>query len=99
MAPPHAPKVDLVIVFRSATSSSSGRYVTKQQIREEADSASKEYERLLSSLRDAGLKATGRRGQKTGQILVLVWCPLPKLVRMVQRERYASYLHLTRYDL
>jgi len=48
---------------------------------------------MLGTLRGAGLHAAGRRGQKHGQILVLVWVPDAKIVRMVQRERHSDFLH------
>lgn len=91
MAPPNSPKVDLVLVFRS---SSPHKTLSKQEIRDEADAAEAEYSRLLATLKDAGLQATGRRGQKNGQVLVLVWSPMAKLVRMIQRERCVA-LHWT----
>lgn len=90
MAPPNSPKVDLVIVFRS---SSPHTTLSKQEVRDEAQGAEAEYVKLLATFKDAGLKATGRRGQKNGQILILVWSPMAKLVRIVQRERCVSIVY------
>lgn len=81
------PKVDLVLVFRSGLAHSNSKYTTKQEIKENAEASQAEYERLLSKLKGAGLHATGRRGQKNGQVLVLIWAPSSKVVRLIQRER------------
>lgn len=83
------PKVDLVLVFRSGLLQPTSKYTSKQEIKENALAAQAEYERLLSKLKGAGLHATGRRGQKNGQLLVLIWAPSSKIARMVQRERCA----------
>ena len=78
------PDVDLVIAFRTTRNVS----LSKQQTREEARKAEQQYNRLLSSLSYAGLKAVGRRGKQLGHILVFVACP-PKLVGdLVKRERW-----------
>lgn len=82
MAPPGAPHVDLIIVF-NATS----KGFSKQEIRDNAGAAEAEYSRLLSVLKESGLKATGRRGEKFGQLLVFVWSPNSKLAHLVFRER------------
>lgn len=63
------PNVDLVIVFQTPTSS-----LSKQQIREEVGAAEERYTLLLETLRKGGLRAVGRRGEKEGEILVLVSC-------------------------
>lgn len=86
------PKVDLVLVFRSGLLQPSSKYTSKQEIKENALAAQSEYEKLLSKLQAAGFHATGRRGQKNGQLLVLIWAPSSKVVRMVQRERCASVI-------
>ncbi|KLO19131.1 DUF590-domain-containing protein [Schizopora paradoxa] len=86
------PKVDLVLVFRSGLLHQTSKYTSKQEIKENALDAQAEYERLLSKLQGAGLHATGRRGQKTGQLLVLIWAPSSKVARIVQRERHSDFL-------
>ena len=90
MAPPNTPQADLVLVFRSAPASAS-KYLSKQAMRENAAEAEAEYSRLLATLKDAGFKATGRRGQKNGQIIVLLWTPTERLSKMVQRERCVRF--------
>ena len=79
MAPP---AVDLAFVFQAKTS-----LVPKQQAREEAQTAAAEYSRLLDTLRNAGLKAVGKKGDGKDEIIVLVSCPWPRLVQLVERER------------
>ncbi|KAI5124246.1 hypothetical protein M0805_005095 [Coniferiporia weirii] len=92
-APDTTPQVDLILVFRSAPQPlSSSKYVSKREVREGAAAAEAEYTRLLETLRGAGLRACGKRGQKNGQLLVFVQAPAPKLVRLVQRERYQDFL-------
>lgn len=90
MAPPNTPQVDLVLVFRSAPAVAS-KYLSKQATRDNAAEAEAEYSRLLATLKEAGFQATGRRGQKNGQIIVLLWTPSSRLSKMVQRERRAPY--------
>lgn len=90
MAPPNAPKVDLTIVFRAGSKS-----LSKQEARDNALAAEAEYAQLITALKDGGLKATGRRGEKSGQLLVLIWAPSPKLMALVQRERYVGFLIAT----
>lgn len=79
---PMAPKVDLAVVFRAASNS-----LLKASIREDAQQAEQQYTKLISTLKDAGLYAVGRRGAKQDQVVVLVWCPPEKLAGLVQRER------------
>ena len=88
-SPNIVPKVDIILVFRASNAT-----LSKQEAREDADAAEKEYTLLLNTLRDAGLRATGKRGQKNGQILVFVWASSMKLAKLVQRERYVSQLTL-----
>ncbi|KAL5513194.1 hypothetical protein ACEPAH_3592 [Sanghuangporus vaninii] len=89
MAPPPAnvPKVDVILVFRASSTT-----LSKQEAREDAEEAEKEYALLLKTLRGAGLRATGKRGQKSGQVLVFVWASSTKLAKLVQRERYSDFL-------
>ena len=78
-----APQVDLVLVFRS----SPGKVLSKPQARENARQATQQYTRLLDVLKQGGLRAVGKRGERDGQLLVLVSCPRSTLVRLAQRER------------
>jgi uncharacterized protein YllA (UPF0747 family) len=89
MAPANTPLVDLIVVFRSSEPpvTKISASATKQLVSENAQAAEAEYTRLLSKLRDAGFKATGRRGGKNGQVLVLVWAPWETLKGMVVKER------------
>ncbi len=57
------PPIDLVIVFNS-----------KAPNKEAAQEASREYEHLLSKLKDAGLWAAGKKGARQGQVLIAVYC-------------------------
>lgn len=94
MAPANTPLVDLILVFRSSEPQPTAAFAklsasaTKQLVAENAQAAEEEYKRLLTSLREAGLHATGRRGGKNGQVLVLVWAPWETLRQMVVKERY-----------
>ncbi|KAG2111424.1 calcium-activated chloride channel-domain-containing protein [Suillus cothurnatus] len=67
--PPH---VDVVIVFRAIEKGSS---FSKEQARQNAFKAEKQYSKLINTLTRAGLKAVGRRGESQGQLLVMVTCP------------------------
>ena len=78
-----APKVDLVLVFRSA----SGKIEPKALARQNARQASEQYGKLLQALKSGGLLAVGKRGERDGQLLVLVQCPSTLLKRLAQRER------------
>jgi anoctamin-10 len=75
------PHVDLVIVFRG-----SSKAVFKQQVLDEARKAEGQYSRLIKTLKAAGLRAVGRRGEKQGHLLVFVSCPQSRLSNIVQRE-------------
>ncbi|KAI0761839.1 DUF590-domain-containing protein [Trametes elegans] len=83
-----APQVDLVLLFRS----SPGKVLSKPQARENARQAAQQYTRLLEILKNGRLHAVGKRGEKEGQLLVLVHCPESTLTRLVQRERYSDFL-------
>lgn len=78
-----APKVDLVVVFRS----SSGKVVPKALARQNAAQASEQYAKLLQTLKRGGLQAVGKRGERDGQLLVLVASPPALVKRLAQRER------------
>lgn len=76
------PDVDLVIAFR-ALSPASSKHPTKEDIRK----AKQQYQKLIKTLADVGLKAVGRRGESVGHILVFITCP-PKLIEeLVRGER------------
>ena len=47
----------------------------------------KELYDVLDVLKQGGLRAVGKRGERDGQLLVLVSCPRSTLVRLAQRER------------
>ena len=59
----------------------------KAQGRQVAAKAEQQYKKLLDVLRVGGLTAVGKRGEREGQILVLISCPAPLLKRLAQRER------------
>jgi hypothetical protein len=77
------PDVDLIITFRTSKKTSS----SKQQTREDARKAEQEYKRLTETLRYAGLKSVGRRGESLGHLLVFVICPSVLVEELVKRER------------
>lgn len=76
-------EVDLVFVFRS----SAGKVLTKPQARENTKQAAEQYNRLLTVLKKGGLHAVGKRGERDGQLLVLVRCPQGTLTQLARRER------------
>ncbi|KAI0076569.1 DUF590-domain-containing protein [Panus rudis PR-1116 ss-1] len=83
-----APSVDLVVVFRASV----GKTYSKAQARQNAQQAEQQYTRLLDTLKKGGLRAVGKRGEREGQLLVLVSCPEPVLNRLARRERYTDFL-------
>ncbi|EJD07576.1 DUF590-domain-containing protein [Fomitiporia mediterranea MF3/22] len=91
-SPSNSPKVDLILVFRASNTNSSYKPLSKQETREDAQASETEYTRLLETLRNAGLRASGKRGQKNGQLLIFVWSPATRLAKLVQRERYSDFL-------
>ncbi|KAG8991194.1 hypothetical protein FRB94_012697 [Tulasnella sp. JGI-2019a] len=76
------PAVDLVIVFNASAKS-----------KPEALEAEKEYSQLLSTLKNGGLKAVGRRGNKDGQVLIFVSASDELLAEVVQRDRYRDFIN------
>ncbi|KAI0759326.1 DUF590-domain-containing protein [Irpex lacteus] len=84
------PKVDLVLVFRSSTGNS--QVQPKALARQNARQATEQYTRLLQALKRGGLQAVGKRGERDGQLLVLVSCPSVLLKRLAQRERHSDFL-------
>ena len=85
---PHTPKVDLILVFRASGPGPQQTSNLKDDVRTDAQEAETEYTRLLDTIRRAGLRASGKRGQKNGQVLVFLWAPARKLARLVKRERF-----------
>jgi anoctamin-10 len=79
--PPH---VDVVIVFRAIQK---GVSFSKEQIRQNAVKAERQYSKLIGALTRAGLKAVGRRGESQGQLLVMVTCPQNVLAHLIHCER------------
>lgn len=80
------PQVDLVLVFRAAAANGS-KVQPKSLARQNARQASEQYARLLAALARGGLHAVGKRGERDGQLLVLVACPAALLRKLVRRER------------
>ena len=97
MTVPSTPHVDLVVVFRA--SPATRIFLSKHAAREDAAAAEAEYTRLLATLRNAGLMAAGRRGQKNGQILILVHAPMDKLAKLAKMERYVFVIEHVIYKL
>lgn len=62
--------------------------MSRPQARENTRQAAQQYTRLLEVLKSGHLQVVGKRGEKEGQLLVLVQCPEDTLKRLVQRERY-----------
>ena len=85
-----APKVDLVLVFRSSTGNT--QVQPKVLARKNARQASEQYAKLLQALKQGGLQAVGKRGERDGQLLVFVSCPSVLLKRLAQRERYVVFI-------
>ena len=77
--PPH---VDLVILFSAGVVS-----VNKAQVKENTREAEEQYTRLLNLLKTSGLQAVGKRGEKLGDLMILVKCPQQKLNVLARAER------------
>lgn len=82
-----SPAVDLVLVFKGTS-----RSLSKTKALEDAQNAEADYTRLIQTLTAAGLKATGRRGQRQGQLLVIIWATPHKVAQLVQKERHSDFL-------
>src|SRR6266849_7814172 len=54
--------IDLVLVFKAASPSPAPHF-SKQRARQDVQDAEDQYTRLLTTLRNAGLHAVGRRGE------------------------------------
>ena len=76
------PCVDLAILLSARVSS-----VDKAQVKEDIQKAEEQYMRLLDLLRTSGLHAVGKRGEKPGDLMVLVGCSLQMLDRLARAER------------
>ncbi|KAJ7599368.1 calcium-activated chloride channel-domain-containing protein [Mycena floridula] len=80
--------VDLVITFRASHKIT----LSKQQTREDAQKAEKQYSHLLEILSYAGLQCVGRRGESLGHLLIFIKCPEKLLQSLVRRERQSDFL-------
>jgi anoctamin-10 len=78
--PPH---VDLVILFSAGVPS-----INKAQVKENIQQAEEQYTSLLNLLKSSGLHAVGKRGEKLGELMILVKCPQQKLDILARAERY-----------
>jgi hypothetical protein len=76
-------RVDLVILFSAGVSS-----VNKAQAKENIQQAEEQYTRLLNLLKTSGLHAVGKRGEKLGELMILVKCPQQKLDALARAERF-----------
>ncbi|KAI6155945.1 calcium-activated chloride channel-domain-containing protein [Pisolithus tinctorius] len=85
------PQVDLVIVFRVSPLKVTS--LSKEQVRQNALKAERQYTALIDTLNRAGLKAVGRSGENQDQLLILVTCPQNVLSRLVHCERYSDFLY------
>ena len=81
--PPH---VDLVILFSAGVS-----LINKAQVKENIQGAEVQYTRLLNLLQESGLHAVGKRGEKLGDLVILVKCPQEKLGALARAERSAIF--------
>ncbi|KAK7687670.1 hypothetical protein QCA50_008885 [Cerrena zonata] len=82
------PRVDLVIVFNA----SPGKTFSRSHARQVAQQAEQQYVKLLDALQKGALRAVGKRGEREGQLLVLVSCPGPLLKRLAFRERHSDFV-------
>ncbi|KAH7916667.1 calcium-activated chloride channel-domain-containing protein [Hygrophoropsis aurantiaca] len=85
------PQVDVVIVFR--TSSVKTAILSKEQARQNAAKAERQYSALIDTLTKAGLNAVGRRGESQDQLLIMVSCPQKILANLVHCERHSDFLY------
>ncbi|KAG2053751.1 DUF590-domain-containing protein [Suillus hirtellus] len=86
--PPH---VDIVIVFCAIRKKAAS--FSKEQVRQNAVKAERQYSKLINTLTRAGLKAVGRRGESQGQLLVMVTCPQNVLAKLIHCERHSDFLY------
>ena len=76
------PRVDLVILLSARIQS-----INKAQVEENIQKVEEQYTRLLDLLRTNGLHAVGKRGEKPGDLMVLVGCSPKKLNKLASAER------------
>ncbi|KAH7921987.1 DUF590-domain-containing protein [Leucogyrophana mollusca] len=84
------PQVDVVIVFRTSAKKAT---LTKEQARQNAAKAERQYSALIDTLSKAGLNAVGRRGESQDQLLIMVSCPQKVLANLVHCERHSDFLY------
>jgi len=77
--PPH---LDLIVLFFAGVSS-----INKAQVKENIQEAEAQYTRLLNLLKTSGLHAVGKRGEKLGDLMILVKSPQQKLDPLARTER------------
>ena len=76
------PRVDLVILFFPEVS------VDKTQTKDDTQQAEEQYTRLLNLLKTSGLHAVAKRGEKLGELMILIKCPQQKLDALARAERF-----------
>ena len=79
---PHA--ADLVVLFDYSIN----HHLSRQDRRDKAQALLDEYQSILNTLQNAGLKAAGKPGNAKTEVMVLISCPLQKLYELVEREKY-----------
>ena len=84
--PPH---VDLVILFSARVPASN-----KAQAKENIQEAEEQYKRLINLLKTSGLHVVGKRGEKLGELMILIKCPQQKLDELARAERFVHYFPL-----
>ncbi|KAG8901103.1 hypothetical protein FRB99_005559 [Tulasnella sp. 403] len=77
-----SPPADLIVLFRGKASS-----------KQKALDAENAYTTLLETLRNAGLKAVGKKGAQDGQVMVFVCAPEGLLANLVQNDRYREFIN------
>ena len=80
------PRVDLVILFSAGLVA-----INKAQLKQNIQEAEEQYTCLLNLLKTSGLHAVGKRGEKLGDLMILVKCPQQKLDQLARAERSVFY--------
>lgn len=75
--------IDLIINFQIPGS----KLTSKDETRKTAVQAEQQYTKLLSTLTQAGLRAVGKGGEKSGKIMICVECPPEIMAALIRRER------------
>jgi len=83
------PRVDLVILLSAGVP-----YVNKAEFKETIQEAEEQYTRLLNLLRTSRLRAVGKRGEKPGDLMILVGCSLERLDQLARAERFVFMVAL-----